>query len=68
MAIGNAVEKGSYVYVYDEKGKQLFTTSKGAGANDGLKGYTATTVNVRKGAYIYSFNEKGSQICTTPAR
>ena len=27
MAIGNAVQRGSFIYVYDEKGRQLFTRS-----------------------------------------
>ena len=32
MAIGNAVKKGSYIYVYDEKGKQLYVKSAGNGS------------------------------------
>lgn len=68
MAIGNAVEKGSSVYVYDEKGHQLFTKSRGSQPTDGLKGYTSTTVNMRRGNTIYTYDAKGHQISTTSAR
>lgn len=69
MAIGNAVQRGAWVYVYDEKGRQI--TSIGAGnvkTDDGLKGYTSTTVSVKRGAWIYTYNEKGRQLSSTPAR
>jgi hypothetical protein len=36
-----------FVYVYDEKGYHLGTLFAGNGPDDGLKGYTSTTVNVR---------------------
>ena len=68
MAIGNAVQRSSFVYVYDEKGRQLCTLSAGAGPQDGLKGYTSSTVNIRRAAFIYTYDEKGRQISTTPAR
>jgi hypothetical protein len=32
--------------------------SSGNGPDDGLKGYTSTTVNVRRGNVIYTYNEK----------
>ncbi len=67
MAIGNAVQRGSFIYVYDEKGVTLCTLPAGSGSNDGLKGYTSSTVNVHRGGWIYSYNEKGMQISTTPA-
>lgn len=60
MAIGNAVERGGSVYIYDEKG--LMTASIGAGGsgpNDGLKGYTSSSVNIQRGNCIYSYDEKG---------
>ena len=68
MAIGNAVQRGSFVYVYDEKGRQLCTVSAGSGPDDGLKGYTSSTVNVRRGAFIYTYDEKGRQKSTTSAK
>ena len=68
MAIGNSVQRSSFVYVYDDKGHQLCTLSAGNGPQDGLKGYTSSTVNIRRGAFIYTYDEKGRQISTTPAR
>lgn len=68
MAIGNAVERGGFVYIYDEKGRQTAAVPKGSGASDGLKGYTSSTVNVRRGSFIYSFDVKGHQLSATPAR
>lgn len=44
MAIGNAVQRGSFVYVYDEKNRQISTIPAGNGKDDGLKGYTGSTV------------------------
>ena len=68
MAIGSAVQRGSYVYVYDEKGRQLAMIPAGHGPQDGLKGYTGTTVSVRRGGYVYTHDEKGRQLTMTPAR
>lgn len=68
MAIGNAVQRGSYVYVYNERGRQTASIPAGSGSNDGLKGYTSSTVNVRRGSYIYTHDEKGRQVGSTPAR
>jgi hypothetical protein len=65
MSIGNAVEKGGFVYVYDEKGRRIATLPSGNRPADGLKGYTSTTVNVKRGGFIYTYNEKGQQIGTT---
>jgi len=63
MGIGNAVQRGTYIYVYDEKGQQLCTISAG----DGLTGYTSSRVNIKRGNYIYSYDEKGQQISVTSA-
>jgi len=68
MAIGNAVQRGDWVYIYDEKGQQTGMVSKGNGPDDGLKGYTSSTVNVRRGDWIYTHNEQGQQISLTSAR
>lgn len=68
MAIGNAIQKGSFVYIYDERGRQLAMVSAGSGKTDGLAGYTSSTVNVRKGTFIYSYNEKGHQTGMVSAR
>lgn len=68
MPIGNAVQRGSFVYIYDEKGRQIGSVSAGSGKDDGLKGYTSTTVNIRRGSFIYTHDQKGRQISSTPAR
>ena len=68
MAIASAVQRGHYVYVYDEKGRQLASLTAGSGPEDGLKGYTGSSVSVRRGSYIYTFDEKGRQLMTKPAR
>ena len=68
MAIGSAVQRNSFVYVYDEKGRQLTALPAGNGPNDGLKGYTGTTVSVRRGPFVYTYDERGRQTSAVPAR
>jgi hypothetical protein len=68
MAIGNAVQRGSWVYIYDDKGRQIASVSAGSDKGDGLTGYTSTTVNVRRGSWIYTYDEKGHQVRSTAAR
>ena len=67
MPIANAVQRGSFVYVYNEKNQQLCALSAGSGPNDGLKGYTGSSVNIKRGGTIYTFNEKGTQTGATSA-
>lgn len=51
-----AVQRGSYVYVYGEGNKHLFS-------KDGtLYGYTSTTVSVRRGNVVYTYDTRGIQI------
>ena len=67
MPIANAVQRGSLVYVYNEKNNQIFTQPAGNGPNDGLKGYTGSSINIKRGSTIYTYNEKGQQTGTTSA-
>ncbi|HBK08566.1 MAG TPA: hypothetical protein DDZ81_22395 [Acetobacteraceae bacterium] len=67
MAIANAVERGDYVYVYDEKGRQIFSIPLGSGAQHGLHGFTGGSVSIRRGDYIYNYDRTGHQISYTPA-
>ena len=60
MAIGNAVQRGAYVCVCNEKGRHLYLQPVGTGSKDGLVDYTFGTVNIRQGLYIYTFDEKGT--------
>jgi hypothetical protein len=63
MGIGNVVQRGSCIYIYDDKGRQAASIVGGGGRpGDGLKGYTSTTVNVQRGSVIYTYDEKGRQI------
>lgn len=68
MAIASAVQKGNFVYVYDERGRQLTTIAAGGGSQNCLQGYTETTVSIRKGNFIYIYDERGDQKSAIPAR
>ena len=60
MAIGLAVHRGNFVYVYDERNLQLCAI--GAGGDSQLVGYTGTTVSIKRGNFIYTYNERGMQL------
>ena len=64
VAISTAVQRGSQVYVYDEKGRQLFVISAG----DGLQGFTGSSVSVRRMNQVYIYDERGRQKSVVPAR
>lgn len=51
-----AIQRGSYVYVYGERNRLLFSK------NGILHGFTASTVSVKRGNYVYTYNEKGNQV------
>ena len=64
MSIANVIQRGTCIYIYNQKGNILGTISTGDGK---LQGYTSGSVNVRRGTTIYTFNEKGNLQGTTPA-
>ena len=68
MAIGNVVQRGAIIYIYDENNRQINSVPAGNGPNDGLKGYTSTRINVQRGAIIYSYDEQGRQVGSVPAQ
>lgn len=69
MAIGNAVQRGPTVYVYDENNRPIFNLpAGGVGPQYGLAGYTSSRVNVRHGSAISSYDEKGRLVGNMPAR
>ena len=68
MQIATAVQRGSWVYVYDSNRRQLTTLFTGGGFRDGLMGYTSSTVSIRRGDWIYVYDPRGRQLSTTPAR
>ena len=55
--ISTAVQRGSWIYVYDERNNQCASIS-----GDQLMGFTSTTVSVKRGSWIYVYDEKGSQM------
>ncbi len=60
--IVTAIQRGSQVYVYGAGQRQLCAVFAGNGPDDGLKGYTSSTVSVQRGGTIYVYNAKGQQI------
>lgn len=56
MAISTAVNRGSMVQVYNERGSPIFARS------GELHGYTGTSLSVRRGRYVYTYDEHGRQI------
>jgi hypothetical protein len=60
--IGSALERGSLIYVYDEDGRTLFAKNKGSGPEDGLLGFTGSTVTIRFGSVIYTYNDHGQTV------
>jgi hypothetical protein len=62
MAIGSAMERGSFIFAYDEHGHVLFSKAIGNGADDGLIGFTGSTVTVRLGSIIYTYGADGTTI------
>jgi hypothetical protein len=57
--IGSAIERGSLICVFDEKGMTLFQKVRGSGPKDGLLGFSGSTVTARFGSIIYTYDEKG---------
>jgi hypothetical protein len=60
--IGSALERGSLIVVFDEHGRTLFSKARGNGPNDGLLGFTSSTVTARYGSIIYTYDERGMTI------
>ena len=67
MAIASAVERGSQVFAYNERGLMLFTKANGSGPHDGLLGFTSSSVTVRSGSVIITYGENGQIIYTKGA-
>jgi hypothetical protein len=67
MAIATAIERGSQVFVYDERGQMLFSKPKGSGPHDGLLGFTGSTVTVRSGSVVFIYGLHGEIVYSKPA-
>lgn len=60
MTIGYAEQRGTLIYIYDQDGKQITSVSApGRWPGDGLKDYTASTIQVQKGTLMYTYDEQG---------
>ena len=51
----------------DEQGRTLFSKARGSGPNDGLLGFTGSTVTARYGSVIYAHDEKGMTLYSKAA-
>ena len=60
--IVTAVQRGGQVYVYGAGQRKLCAVFAGNGPEDGLKGYTSSTVSVRRGSNIYVYDPQARQI------
>ena len=60
--IVTAVQKGSQVFIYGAGQRQLCAVFAGNGPDDGLRGYTSSTVSVRRGNNIYVYDAQGRQV------
>mgnify|MGYP000940347020 CR=1 FL=1 len=56
MAISTAIQKGTHVYVYDERNSLLFNRQ------GELMGYTSGSVTLRSASSVYTYDEKGTTI------
>lgn len=54
--IGNAVERGSNVYVYDERNSPLFSRP------GELHGYTSNTVSILRENRIHTYDSRGTSL------
>lgn len=52
--ISHAIQKGSGVYVYNEKNEMIFCKI------GELYGYTSSSVSIKKAFCIYVYNDKGA--------
>ena len=62
MAIATAIQRGSRVFVYDERKHELFSK------NGELHGYTGSSVSIKERNHIYVYDEKGHITADLPAK
>ncbi len=68
MPIASAIQRGSAVYVYDEKNRNIFSKTISTKPKDGLVGYTGNSVSIRTGDLITTYDATGRQISAQQAR
>lgn len=62
MAIATAIQRGSRVYVYDDRKHELYS-KRGE-----LHGFTGSSVSVRDGNRIHVYDEKGRETANLSTR
>lgn len=69
MAIGNVVEDGGYIYVFDQNGNRTaaFGSPGHQYPDDGLKNFTSTTITIKSGSYLFLYDEQGNRTGSQPA-
>ena len=53
--------------MYNEQGQMLYSKSKGLGPNDGLLGFSGSTVTVRSGSVVFTYGQHGEILYSKPA-
>jgi hypothetical protein len=67
MAIGNVIQKGSWLQIYDVKCRPTLTMIY-AGPECSLTCYSSSTVNAKKGPWIMTYDETRRQIAFVSER
>lgn len=63
--ISAAVQRGGFVYIYNERNSQCGCIGLNGGS---LMGFTGSTVSIKRGGFMYVYNEKGCQVSCHSAR
>jgi len=61
MPIGNVIQRGKTIYVYNEKNNLLFAKNLTSNPDDEVTGYTNSTVNIQLNETIYTYEGAGQK-------
>ena len=70
MAISVAIQRGSWVYIYDENGNITGTVDSGTNTGllgNGLIGFSSSSVSIKRGEMVYVYDAKGNLSCSISA-
>lgn len=62
--IKTAIQKGRYIYIYNERGVQSASIIVSDLPMSGLQGFTTETVSVRQGNAIMTYDEMGHEVAS----
>lgn len=68
MPITTAVQRGGFVYIYDEDNHPTHAIPAGNAPGDGLQGCTGVSVSVRRAGFVYVYDEDGRNVSAIPAQ